>query len=70
MNINANNIVAYKPLVTIDGIFSNATTNSFYVGGGNNFDATAITDPKVRNGIAIGNGDFYTSQVFNNAINS
>jgi Phage T4 tail fibre len=70
MNINANNIVAYKPLFTTDGIFSNAPTNTFYVGGDNNFDITAITDPKVRNGIAIGNGDSYTSQYFNNAINS
>ena len=78
--INANNeeilrlcsrgIIAYKQLNANAGVISNSTASALYVGGYNIFDTTAITNPKVRNGIATGNGDEYTSQYFNNAINS
>jgi Phage T4 tail fibre len=47
------------------------TSNGIYsVGTNNNFDLTAITNPKVKNGIASGTGDGATISVFNNAINS
>ena len=36
----------------------------------NIFDLYAITEPKIRNGIASGTGDGATALVFNNAINS
>ena len=70
MRIYSTGITAYKPLVATAGFFSNATASSFYVGGDNIFDLYAITEPKIRNGIASGPGDGATRLVFNNAINS
>jgi hypothetical protein len=70
LRLYSTGIIAYKPFNANGGILSNSPSNSFYVGGGNAFDGTAITNPKVVNGIATGTGDGYTNQYFNNAINS
>ena len=70
LRLYSTGITAYKPLNANAGILSNSPSSSFYVGGGNAFDGTAITNPKVVNGIATGTGDGYTNQYFNNAINS
>jgi Phage T4 tail fibre len=77
MNINGTNIITNKPLNANEGFSSNggircnSTGNKqYYVGGINNFDLLAITEPKLRKEIASGTGDGATSVVFNNAINS
>jgi hypothetical protein len=70
MRLYSTGITAYKALVASGGILSNATSSSFYLGGGNYFDATAITNPKVLNGIATGTADGNNYYLFNNAINS
>jgi Phage T4 tail fibre len=58
--------------ITCNGLKCNTTlSNPYYVGGENStFDSTAISTPKVKNGIASGTGDGSTYSVFNNAINS
>ena len=71
--INATGDFTTSGLITAtNGIKCNSTgSNSYYVGGNNSSsDATAITNPKVQNGIASGTGDGATLSVFNNAINS
>ena len=75
MRLYSTGITAYKQLhadagIITNSIYCNSPSSSFYVGGGNAFDGTAITDPKVVNGIAIGTGDGFTNTIFNNAINS
>ena len=69
MRLESTAITTYKKIYAA-GIFSNSPASSFYVGGGNAFDGTAISDPKVTNGIATGTGDEATYDVLNNAINS
>jgi Phage T4 tail fibre len=52
------------------GFQANSQTAHYCLGGHNYFDSSAITSPKVNNGIATGNADGASTSVFNNAINS
>ena len=52
------------------GFKSNSPTSHYCLGGDNYFDSTAITAPKVNNGIASGTADGASFSTFNNAINS
>ena len=47
-----------------------SSSSSIYAGSGNNFDSTAISAPKVVNGIASGTADGSSYTQFNLAINS
>ena len=69
MRLESTGITTYKKIFAA-GIQSNTADSSFYVGGGNVSDLTAISTPKVTNGISNGTGDEATYEVFNNAINS
>ena len=67
LRLYSTGIIAHKTLNTYagiisNGILSNSPSSSFYVGGGNAFDGTAITNPRVVNGIATGTGDGYSNQ--------
>ena len=57
MLINNSSITCYNVIRSAVGIKVASTNNTYHVGGDNTFDATAITDPKVVNGIASGTAD-------------
>ena len=46
MMINNNSVTSYGVINCAAGIRCNSPSSSFYVGGGNAFDSTAITNPK------------------------
>ena len=76
-NTNAitNNAALYQ---NSNAIFSNvivapgikSSSAAFYCGSSNDFDSTAISGPKIINGIASGNGDGASYTQFNLSINS
>ena len=66
--LNQNNSSNFSTYINAPGIKSNSA--AFYSGSGNNFDTSAITNPKITNGIATGNADGSSYSQFNLAINS
>jgi hypothetical protein len=63
-----NSNATFSNVIVAPGIKS--TSAAFYCGSFNDFDSTAISSPKIINGIASGNGDGATYTQFNLAINS
>jgi hypothetical protein len=63
-----NSNATFSNVIVAPGIKSNSA--AFYCGSYNDFDSTAISSPKIINGIASGNGDGASYTQFNLAINS